>query len=575
MGTSRLASLVAALATPALVASKAALIMVDVQDCFVQGGSLAVGDATAKNDLVTKLNTIRSQMGTKVDLVVRSRDYHPVGHMSFASTHGMTAGVDIAVGTPINLKCLRPNSALISDAACCLMSTADCGGAPCVLPSDPSANPACGQCSSDPSSCFDMAQAMWPDHCLQSGDSGFVSGVTYESTDVIMRKGSNPYVDAYSAFMDNTKSIYTPLHALLQSHGITQLYITGIATDFCVYWTATDGIDLGYSVTVIEDATMGIGIPTTPGSNTILDAKADMAARGVSLITTASFLALPFPVRMRKDPHLALAHGGKADFRGEHGSIYNLLSARNVSFNVQTNESDFNSTARLVHGTRIAAASWTLRTSLSGRLLHIEYHASEGKAHANHALVHEGTRTVKVAPGTPFDAENVHVKLSSVSRELTVNTGLWEMKATISAFPFAKQNPGKTLLDVSATPLYDADHDVVAPHGLLGQSFDGDDVAVDGARDEHGLEKVRKGNSASEMTTTAQAEGAIEGSIQDYRVPSHFSTVFKYSRFDAVAAKTRNVASLHGAKRARSHNDKADAAVRPSAGVAEPKLVEE
>ena len=114
MGTSRLASLVAALATPALVASKAALIMVDVQDCFVQGGSLAVGDATAKNDLVTKLNTIRSQMGTKVDLVVRSRDYHPVGHMSFASTHGMTAGVDIGVGVPIDLKYASPCAASLS-----------------------------------------------------------------------------------------------------------------------------------------------------------------------------------------------------------------------------------------------------------------------------------------------------------------------------------------------------------------------------------------------------------------------------------------------------------------------------
>ena len=117
--------------------------------------------------------------------------------------------------------------------------------------------------------------------------------------------------------------------------------------------------------------------------------------------------------------------------------------------------------------------------------------------------------------------------------------------AHIAPYPFAKLNPaGAVLLDVDVTPLYDADHDVVAPHGIFGQSFDGDNLAVDGATD-----KVVDGES--EMTTKAQGEGAIEGHLSDYRMADRFTTAFKYARFDVAAAKPRDVTKLTGAKRTR------------------------
>ncbi|KAJ1459804.1 Isochorismatase-like protein, partial [Pelagophyceae sp. CCMP2097] len=96
---------------------------------------------------------------------------------------------------------------------------------------------------------------IWPtDHCLQTGDSGFVSQLFTEPTDLVVQKGGNPNIDAYSAFKDNARIHSTPLDADLKAAGIDKLYITGIATDFCVFWTATDGALLGYDVTVVLDA---------------------------------------------------------------------------------------------------------------------------------------------------------------------------------------------------------------------------------------------------------------------------------------------------------------------------------
>ena len=88
---------------------------------------------------------------------------------------------------------------------------------------------------------------------------------------------------------------------------------------------------------------------------------------------------------------------------------------------------------------------------------------------------------------------------------------------------------------------YDIEHDVVAPHGLFGQSYDGDNLAVDGRMDDR---------SGDETTTKAQAEGAIEGSGDDYKLDDVFGTDFKYARFNAAAAAPRNVSALSGPKRA-------------------------
>merc|ERR1711971_1181974 len=100
--------------------------------------------------------------------------------------------------------------------------------------------------------------------------------------------------------------------------------------------------------------------------------------------------------------------------------------------------------------------------------------------------------------------------------------------------------------------LYDADSDVVAPHGIFGQAYDGDKLAVNGAVDS---------DRASVSTTKAQAEGAIEGTWTDYKMESKFSTTFKYTRFDVTSAKPRDVSKLTGMKRAAGKTHSAGKAV--------------
>lgn len=128
-------------------------------------------------------------------------------------------------------------------------------------------------------------------------------------------------------------------------------------------------------------------------------------------------------------------------------------------------------------------------------------------------------------------------------RKLTVETGLWRVISAVNAFPFASLNKGKALLDVEVMALYDADADAVAPHGIFGQAYDGDELAVNGA-----IDKAQGGD----MTTTAQGEGAIEGSLADYKLTGPFSTDFKYSRFNALFAPHRDVTKLSGVKIPRS-----------------------
>merc|ERR1719217_1820991 len=129
------------------------------------------------------------------------------------------------------------------------------------------------------------------------------------------------------------------------------------------------------------------------------------------------------------------------------------------------------------------------------------------------------------------------------AKSLTVVTKKWRFSATVSPFPFGKldANKNKVLIDVAIQPLYDADADVVAPHGIIGQAYDGDGLAVDGKMD---------GTKSGESTTAAQAEGAIEGTWEDYIMAGNFATDFKYSRFGLAKAAPRDVSKLAGAKKA-------------------------
>jgi len=245
------------------------------------------------------------------------------------------------------------------------------------------------------------------------------------------------------------------------------------------------------------------------------------------------------PVSVSKDPHLHLPHGGRADFRGQEDTVFNLLSAKDVSFNVLFEKGDFAWATRLVHGTKMAAGYWVLKTS-SGKALTVEYTAEKFDPVA---LVHEeGHSDVQIRPGTPALVVD-DVIVSMVGKTLSVRNSKWLFTATTSPYPFGKLevNKNKVLLDVAVQPLYNPDTDAAAPHGVLGQAYDQDKIAVDGKIDEV---------TTGESTTAAQAEGAIEGTWEDYILPSKFATDFRFSRFGLAKAAPRDVSKLTGAKKA-------------------------
>ncbi|MEL6683733.1 MAG: bifunctional nicotinamidase/pyrazinamidase [Pseudomonadota bacterium] len=165
-----------------------ALLVIDVQNDFCPGGALAVAGG---DEIVAGINAKMAEF----DAVILTQDWHPAGHSSFASTH---------------------------DAA--PMSMTD-------MPYGP--------------------QVLWPDHCIQ-GTKGaeFHADLMAEKADLIIRKGYNPAIDSYSAFFENDKTTPTGLEGYLRTRGIDKLTLMGLATDFCVNYSAVDAAKLGLTVTV-------------------------------------------------------------------------------------------------------------------------------------------------------------------------------------------------------------------------------------------------------------------------------------------------------------------------------------
>jgi len=259
------------------------------------------------------------------------------------------------------------------------------------------------------------------------------------------------------------------------------------------------------------------------------------------------------------DPHLALAHGGRADFKGEHNAWYSMLSARNVSFSALFQHDDFKNPHKLVHGSAMKSAAWVLRTNVTGTIVTVEYNATASSS--TRALVrvagNEAGQWVTHG-GRPFKIENVKVELKEKKLSgagintkgkawhgtaLIVTSGNWQTNVWSKPYPNAAANPGKALLNIQLEPLYDADTDPVAPHGLVGQSWDGDGLATDGLLDDY---------TSSEVTTQAMGEGAIEGKAADYRLKHKFATHFKFDRFDATAARHRDVSKIDRAQRKKA-----------------------
>jgi len=232
--------------------------------------------------------------------------------------------------------------------------------------------------------------------------------------------------------------------------------------------------------------------------------------------------------------------------RGEHNTWYNFLSAKNTSVNVHFEHSDFRNPYRLVHGSKMSRLGMTVRTNLTGQIVKVGMNATAG---FQRVLVQtESERRWMDRRTGSIQIENVKLTLREQKMgnlghgmALTINTGRWEVKVWSKRYPNPAANPGKALLNIAIGAQYDADHDEVAPHGLVGQSYDGDSVAVDGAMDDY---------TGKEMTTKAMAEGAIEGTADQYRMADSFATEYMYSRFDALHAKPRDLTKLTGRKRA-------------------------
>lgn len=205
-----------------------ALLLIDIQNGFCPGGNLPVPDG---DQVVPVANALIN--GGKYDLVVATQDWHPAGHGSFASAHP--------------------------------------GKKPFEM----------GMLSGKP-------QMMWPDHCVQNTEDAMLHpDLDIDAIDFIQQKGQNPAVDSYSAFRDNDQAALTGLAAYLRAKGVTSLDLCGLATDYCVKFSALDAVEMLPSVTVrfIEDASRGID---PAGVKAAID---EMRTRGVGIIDSRDALA--------------------------------------------------------------------------------------------------------------------------------------------------------------------------------------------------------------------------------------------------------------------------------------------
>ncbi|HWV22415.1 MAG TPA: nicotinamidase [Devosia sp.] len=206
------------------IAPEDVLVVVDVQYDFLPGGSLAVSGG---DEIVPLINALSK----KFKNVVFTQDWHPADHISFASNHPGKAPfdtVELAYGT----------------------------------------------------------QVLWPDHCVwQTRGAELSADLDIPHAQLVIRKGYNRLVDSYSGFQEADRETLTGLAGYLNERDTGRLFITGLATDFCVAWTALDGAAGGFDVTVIEDATRAID-----SNGSLEKAWADLAEAGVERIMSREIL---------------------------------------------------------------------------------------------------------------------------------------------------------------------------------------------------------------------------------------------------------------------------------------------
>jgi nicotinamidase/pyrazinamidase len=194
-----------------------ALIVIDVQNDFCPGGALAVADG---DQIISRINGLMDDFQT----VVLTQDWHPASHASFAANHPGAA--------PFSLV---------------------------TMPYGP--------------------QVLWPTHCVQgSKGAEFHAALRTDPAQLIVRKGFRPGIDSYSAFFENDHTTATGLEGYLRSRGVADLTFVGLATDYCVAYSALDAAGLGFRATVLEGATRAIDL-----NGSLAEARDKMRAAGVAL----------------------------------------------------------------------------------------------------------------------------------------------------------------------------------------------------------------------------------------------------------------------------------------------------
>lgn len=200
------------------------LLVVDVQNDFCPGGNLAVPDGDAVVPIVNAL-------GRRFRHVVLTQDWHPAGHTSFASSHPGRKSfetIELAYGP----------------------------------------------------------QVLWPDHCVQgSTGAAFHIGLDLPHAEAIIRKGYRPAIDSYSGFIEADRRTRTGLEGYLRERGIAKVVVAGLATDFCVSWTAQDAARAGFETIVVEDACRAIDL-----DGSLDRAWAEMASAGIRRVTAAALV---------------------------------------------------------------------------------------------------------------------------------------------------------------------------------------------------------------------------------------------------------------------------------------------
>ncbi|MDR2782534.1 MAG: bifunctional nicotinamidase/pyrazinamidase [Treponema sp.] len=215
----------------------AALIIVDVQNDFCPAytsggkshpeGSLAVAGG---GEVCVPLNAVAERFAGRNGKVIATQDWHPKNHASFASAHpGKKVGDFIDLGSV-------------------------------------------------------QSQILWADHCIQGSQGArFHDDLNLDSVNLIIRKGSNPLLDSYSAFFENDRQTTTGLDGYLKAFSISTVFLGGLATDYCVFYTAMDAMRLRYKTYVFTDAVRGVDYP----KGSIEQALGAMEGAGVGMIKTS------------------------------------------------------------------------------------------------------------------------------------------------------------------------------------------------------------------------------------------------------------------------------------------------